>query len=69
MIRLESLGFLTARETADYLGISRTCLYNWLNDGLLPKPVLEQPGMIIWKLKDIKDKKKKIGGVPYNGNR
>lgn len=54
MIRLKQLGFLTAKEAADYLNISRQTLYNRINSGSFPKPVLSQDGMTIWKLKDIK---------------
>jgi hypothetical protein len=70
MIKYISIGYMTASEAAEYLGIDRPKFYNWGHLGLLPEPALAYPGVLtLWSLKDIEKVKKLIGGEPYLGKR
>lgn len=60
MIRLEKLGYLTASEMAEYLGVKRHKIYEWKDKGLLPKPVSVQDAICIWRVSDIKAVMKKL---------
>ena len=62
MIRLKKLGFVTQQEAAEILDVTRQTVAAWCLKGALPKPVLEQNGIIVWKLKDIEKAKSIIGG-------
>ena len=62
MIRLKKLGFVTQQEAAEILDITRQTVAAWHKRGSLPKPVLVQNGIIVWKLSDIQEAKKIIGG-------
>lgn len=55
MIRLKSLGFVTQQEVAEMLGKQRQTVAVWHKNKELPKAILEQKGIIIWKLKDIEN--------------
>ena len=61
MLKLEKLGFLTAKEAAVYMGIPRMSFYRMRKSPAFPKPVLVQNGMTIWKKTDIEKVKKTIG--------
>lgn len=63
MIRLKSLGFVTQQEAAEILDVTRQTVAAWCLKGLIPKPVLEQSGIIVWKLRDIERAKRIIGGL------
>ena len=63
MIRLKKLGFVTQQETAEMFGVTRQTISAWKNKGALPKPALEQNGIMVWKLKDI-EKELEILGIP-----
>ena len=53
MIKLEKLGYLTASEAIEYMGMPRQSFYNLVKKGLIPKPVLEQAGITVYRKKDI----------------
>ncbi len=61
MLRLKSLGYVTQGEVAEILKKPRQTIYRWDAKGELPKPVLRQSRLIIWRLRDIERYK--------NGNR
>lgn len=68
MIRLRKLGYFTATEAAEYIGIKRQKFYEFRDKGLLPPPFLIQDGMTIWKKMDI-DKVKKTLGITTKGDK
>lgn len=53
MIRLEKLGYFTASEAMEHLNMPRATFYRMIKQNKLPKPILEQVGMTIWKKRDI----------------
>ena len=63
MIRLKKLGFVTQQEAAEILDVTRQTVAAWCLKGLIPKPVLEQNGIVVWKLRDIEKSKKIMGGI------
>ncbi len=62
MIRLKKLGFVTQQEAAEILDLARQTVAAWHKKGNLPKPVLVQNGIMVWRLSDILEVKRIIGG-------
>ncbi len=53
MLRLKPFGLLTQMEAAEELKVSRQTMTTRLKMGKLPKPIIKNGSLIIWKLKDI----------------
>jgi len=45
--------FMTVKEVADYLGVSRGTIYNYINKGILPHPTRIGLRTVRWKKSDI----------------
>lgn len=41
------------QRAAEYLGINRTALYQWVKDGLLVKPIQIGPRAVGWRQSDL----------------
>lgn len=47
--------FLSAKEVADMLQISKPTLWRWVNEGRLPGPVRLSERILRWRLTDIEE--------------
>ena len=52
---------LTAQEVAEYFGVTRQTVYNWIKSGLLPEPI-KLGRLSRWRLVDIEQRLEKLKG-------
>ena len=46
---------LRLADVEDRVGIRRSAIYRWMNDGRFPKPLRVSPRAVRWRLSDIED--------------
>ena len=44
---------LRLRQVCEYLGISRSTIYNWMSKGKFPRPVRLGPATVRWSVDDV----------------
>ena len=54
--------FLTDRETAHFLGISKASVWRYAKDPRFPQPVRLGPGSTRWRLSDLVQYADRLGG-------